>query len=64
MKVLKETTQWNYPNHTYIFNDKSRLIGYIPESAQKPFWFKQPMSFYKSRRKFVEQPQLESELSQ
>ena len=67
MKVLKEITEWdspNQPNHTYILNDKSRLIGYIPSSASpQPFWFKQPMSFYKSRRQFVEQPHLERALS-
>jgi len=65
MKALKEITQWNgdYPNHTYIFNDKSMLIGYVPEADKKVFWFKQPMSFYKSRRQFVEQPHLERALS-
>jgi hypothetical protein len=66
MKVLKEITEWDSSdqlNHTYILNDKSRLIGYIPFSETKPSWFKQPMSFYKSRRQFVEQPQLVKELS-
>ena len=57
MKVLKETTKWNgdYPNHTYILNDKSMLIGYIPFGEPKPSWFSKPMTFYKSRRTFIEQ---------
>ena len=65
MKVLKETTKWNgdYPNHTYILNDKNMLIGYIPFSEKKPSWFKVPMTFYKSRRQFVEQPKLAKELA-
>ena len=57
MKVLKETTKWDNPkqlNHTYILNDKSMLIGYIPFSETKPSWFKSPMTFYKSRRTFKE----------
>ena len=54
MKVLKETTKWDYPNHTYILNDKGRLVGYIPFSKTKPSWFSKPMSFYKSRRTFKE----------
>jgi len=61
MKLLKEITDWtaseNQKNHTYILNDKSRLIGYIPFESNDTQWFKTPKSFYKSRRRFVELPQ-------
>jgi len=70
MKVLKETTKWDNPkqlNHTYILNDKGRLIGYIPLSdlnllSCRVKWFSKPTSFSKSRRKFIEQPELAKEL--
>jgi len=61
MKVLKEITEWDSPNqlnHTYILNDKDRLIGYIPYTNQNVQWFTKPKSFSKTRRSFVEQPKL------
>ena len=51
MKVLKEITEWDNPkqlNHTYILNDKSRLIGYIPLSDPNLVgikWFSNPHPF-------------------
>lgn len=56
MYYLKETTDWKFPNHTYIFKKKgaSKAIGYIKEGETVPTYFVSPLSFSKTRRKFVE----------
>lgn len=60
---LQEITEWEYPNHIYIFADKksSKCIGYIPNDGKTIFMFEKPLSFDKKKRKFVEvDPQIAS----
>lgn len=56
MYYIKETTQWDAPNHIYIFNDKksAKCIGYIPTGKKDIFLFDKPLSFDKRKRSFVE----------
>ena len=55
MKYLKEITDWDIPNHTYMLNDKNELVGYIKTGTKEEIIFKSPMKqFSKSRRKFVQ----------
>lgn len=56
MKYLKEITEWDadIPNHTYIVNEKTELVGYIKTGTKEEIIFKSPMKqFSKARRKFV-----------
>lgn len=51
--VLKEVTDWGFPNHTYhVIVGKSKLFGYERASDGKFIQFKKPLSFSRSRRKF------------
>ena len=56
MKYLLETTDWGshkIPNHTYIVNDASQLMGMIPFGKTEAVMYGKPMKqFSKSRRKF------------
>lgn len=55
MKYLKEITEWDIPNHTYMLNDKNELVGYIKTGTKEEIIFKSPMKqFSKTRRKFVQ----------
>jgi hypothetical protein len=59
VKVLKEVTEWEWPNHTYLLstaNDKSygKMVAYIKSGTEEIKWFSNPMSFSKSYRKFKE----------
>jgi hypothetical protein len=62
MEILKETTNWKYPNHTY-FVDGTKLIGYIPQGntkydgiKDKPILFDPPLkNFNKRGRTFIKQ---------
>lgn len=55
MKYLKEITDWDIPNHTYMLNDKNELVGYIKTGTKEEIIFKSPMKqFSKTRRKFVQ----------
>jgi len=57
MKYLKEITDWgnDTPNHTYIVNEKTELVGYIKTGTTEEIIFKSPMKqFSKSKRKFIE----------
>lgn len=57
MKYLKEITKWDtdIPNHTYIINEKTELVGYIKTGTKEEIIFKSPMKqFSKSHRKFIE----------
>lgn len=50
---MREVTNWNNSNHTYIVdNSQSKLLGYIPEGKKKRIMFELPMSFSNSKRKF------------
>jgi hypothetical protein len=36
MQILKEVTEWDWPNHTYLLDGKGYLIAYIKkEKAQE-----------------------------
>ena len=49
----KEVTDWKYPNHTYILNQKGALVAYIKEGSNELIELSTPMTqFSKSRRKF------------
>jgi len=55
MKVLKEITDWDTPNHTYFVNDsKDKMYGYIKSSGVDVERFRMPIKFSVSRRKFQE----------
>jgi len=55
MIKLKETTKWDYPNHTYLLTDDKRsMIGYIIEDTTEVIMFKKLMRFSPSRRTFGE----------
>jgi hypothetical protein len=55
MRVLKETTDWATPNHTYfVSDDKSKLFAYIKSTGVKVEEFKKPIKFSVSHRKFKE----------
>ena len=54
MKYLKEITDWEISNHTYMVNDAGLLVGYIKTGTKDEIIFKSPMKqFSKSRRKFI-----------
>lgn len=54
VRVLKETTNWKYPNHTYFLDASSkRLIAYIKEGTDELVRFKgKGLPFYRSGRTF------------
>lgn len=57
LRAFKEITQWdnNFPNHTYILNEKDELVGFRSTVTKQYKQFKKPMKqFAKSRRKFIE----------
>ena len=55
MRVLKETTDWSFPAHTYfVSDDKSKLFAYIKSTGVKVEEFKKPITFSTSHRKFKE----------
>ena len=57
LTYLKEITKWedNTPNHTYIFDEKNRNVGYIKTGTKEEIFYKKPSTlFSKARRKFVQ----------
>ena len=57
MKVLKEITDWDTPNHTYFVNDsKDKLFAYVKASGVRVEEFSKPIKFSVSHRKFKEIP--------
>jgi hypothetical protein len=54
MKYLKETTNWNLPNHTYIIDGSGKMAGYIKENTSEKIIFNKPKMFYKKDRTFKE----------
>ena len=57
MKILKEITDWDTPNHTYFTNDsKDKIYAYIRVSGTEVERFKVPMKFKTTGRKFKEVP--------
>ena len=57
MKILKEITEWDTPNHTYFTNDsKDKIYAYVRASGGEVQRFRVPMKFKTSGRKFKEVP--------
>jgi hypothetical protein len=55
MKILKEITDWDVPNHTYFSNDsKDKIYAYVKSSGGEVQRFKVPMKFKTTGRKFRE----------
>lgn len=67
MKVLVETTEWEgieypAPNHTYLIDDRGRLLAYKPRHTGSAQWLKRPSAkFDRARRKFTTQAYKEAE---
>lgn len=55
MEALKEVTVWEDSttqcNHTYLL-DGDKMLAYIKSGDTVPFYFKNPITISKSRRKF------------
>jgi hypothetical protein len=52
MEAIRETTDWPYPNHTYLL-DGSTLVAYIKKGETEPFYFKNGIKGFDRRgRKF------------
>ena len=52
MQILKEVTDWQWPNHTYLLDKKGYLIAYIKE-GQDEINKVSRLPFSKTGRKFV-----------
>ena len=55
IETLQEITDWGedkVSNNTYIVENKSKLLAYIPQGSKNKITFTKPLSFSKSRRKF------------
>lgn len=54
MKYLRETTDWNIPNHVYVV-DGTRLYGYAKHGVGLVHWFSVPMKNFRTKnRTFVD----------
>lgn len=57
MEIIKETTIWNcghaVPNHTYLLNNKGKVIAYAKESDGSIIQLKSGFILKKSYRKFI-----------
>ena len=54
MEAVVETTVWsdsNNANHTYLL-DGTKMLAYIKVGSTTPFYFKNPITISRSRRKF------------
>ena len=51
IQVIRETTDWDIPNHTYYINRAEKMVAYISRTGEKKV-FKKPLSFSRSGRKF------------
>ena len=55
MQAYKEITIWDDGNvninHTYLL-DGDKMVAYIRQGSDEPFWFKQPIRIDKRGRKF------------
>ena len=52
IQILKETTQWDYPNHVYFVNRSDKMVAYRPNGGELQI-FTKPLSFFRSRRNFM-----------
>jgi hypothetical protein len=54
MKILKETTDWEFPNHIYYLDDKKeKMIAFINSTTNEHKVFKKPIRFDMRHRTFV-----------
>ena len=51
IEVLKETTDWTFPNHTYVL-ENGRLVAYKRKGCNELMRLS-PCTFIKKRRTFV-----------
>lgn len=54
MPAFKETTVWSdrsAVNHTYLL-EGDKMVAYIRQGTEEPFWFKKPITFSRTGRKF------------
>lgn len=51
IEVIRETTDWKYPNHVYVLQN-GQMIGY-KKNGTNSFKFFSPVHFNKKYRKFV-----------
>ena len=55
MKILQETTDWDFPNHTYFVTEgKDKMFAYVKASGEEVQEFAKPIPFSTSHRKFKE----------
>ena len=57
ISAYKEITEWdnsefNVPNHIYLFDGKSNILAYAKESSDEVTIFKKPLPMDTRRRKF------------
>ena len=57
MEIIKETTKWQsdfaVPNHTYLLNNKGRVIAYLSEKSNTVFQLKSGFILNKRYRTFI-----------
>jgi hypothetical protein len=54
MPAFRETTVWSdnsAVNHTYLL-EGDKMVAYIRQGTEEPFWFKKPITFSRTGRKF------------
>lgn len=51
-EIIQEKTDWDVPNHTYMLDDKGKLIAYTKAGEDEVIWLETPMTFSKRFRKF------------
>ena len=55
MKVVQETTEWEFPNHIYFLNDsRDKMFAYVQNGKVTVKEFTVPITFRTTRRKFKE----------
>jgi hypothetical protein len=57
MEIIKETTKWQsdfaVPNHTYLLNNKGRVIAYLSDKSNQVIQLKSGFILNKRYRKFI-----------
>jgi hypothetical protein len=48
MEAIRETTDWEFPNHTYLL-DGATLVAYIKKGETEPFYFKSGIKHFDKR---------------